>query len=227
MMIQKLKTLIFSTTILTMGAFSAQAMENPWEALDFPITSQKILKQPSYSNEEQTQVYSFCERYNLAEWLVEDVYHEVKGKAFALNEYGVPHVDYIAAFLFYNKRRVPGEFQLLYDLFTKMPVDKRKDAFSELNAWAAYGTGRTLGEFYVDSEGKEEAIDFSRMRDEKTTRIQTIKINLLHKRISPTQSGVNELEQSCYDEIEKLRIENGRIRLEDKLLTLPYEPKRM
>lgn len=182
-MILKSKIFVFSTIFLVASTFSAHAM---WQKDEDPFAdlrgNTKILPSdttPTYSVEERIRVETFCQHYNFADWFTNDIYEMVKGKSSTFNEYGVPNLYYDAACLFYNKRRVPGEFSLLYDLFTQIPFNKREAAFEWLNACAAYGTGPTLAEFYI-VKGKEDDSEVARDQIEGVVSLEQHLFSLPH-----------------------------------------------
>lgn len=149
-MAKKFKTLIFLMTFLTCSAFSAHAMvsEEADHELNVPTRSAPSAVDPR----EEEEVRAFFSHYDFPDFLREGVYSQVKGKAFELNEYGVPNLDFTAALMLYNKRRVPEEFSLLFDLFTKTPLEKRQPLWEDLNAFAEVGSkGAQLCEFYYYS----------------------------------------------------------------------------
>ncbi|MBA3813290.1 MAG: hypothetical protein H0X26_02165 [Alphaproteobacteria bacterium] len=149
-----MRTIIFSAALLTMSGFSVQAMGSDSEDEPTIHPSNKyhhpgIWKQ---LNDEENKVRTFCARYTCLKNFANIIYWEVKGQADVLNKYGVPTLDYTAAFILYTRQRKPDEFKLLFDLFTKMPQDKRSDAFEELNIRAQHlSSGFLLSEHYYDS----------------------------------------------------------------------------
>ena len=156
-MAKKLKTLIFSMTFLTCSVFSAHAMlsegTDPESDATMNISARPIF--PAVDPREEEKVHAFFSHYDFPDFLREGVYSQVKGKAFELNQYGVPHLDYMAALLLYNKRRIPAEFGLLFDLFTKTPLENREKIWGDLVAWQAVGSkGPALYEILYDSDGK-------------------------------------------------------------------------
>jgi len=152
-MAKKLKTLIFSMTFLTCSAFSAHAILS--EGTDRELNVLQRSAPPAVDPREEEKVQAFFSHYDFPDFLREGVYSQVKGKAFELNQYGVPHLDYMAALLLYNKRRIPPEFGLLFDLFTKTPLENREKIWGDLVAWQAVGSkGPALYEILYDSDDK-------------------------------------------------------------------------
>lgn len=193
-MIIKWKSLIFTIAFLVIATFSAQAMENP--------------------EDEKTRVSAFCKRYNLGEDVTMEVCDKVKGIAFELNGFGVPHLYFEAAYLFYYNRRVPGEFQLLYDVAAKMPKKnkKRKMGMSCLMTYTRAGTDPQFFEFYIDPEGKEV-----------TNIANLITENLCMEEVKTFYEA--KYKSLAYERAVELLIEKKVIKhLTEKLLELPYEP---
>ena len=115
-MIQKSKTLIFSTAFLIMSTLSAHAMENVKE-----VKEQKTRQKRTKSQRpERSEKYS------------NKVYRSIPEKPIELNQFGVPPFEYEGAILFYSKRINQGNFTPLFNLFTKIPVEKRSSALKDL-----------------------------------------------------------------------------------------------
>lgn len=216
-MTQIWKNLIFTGTFLAISTFSAQAMEDEITCIHA---------------DEKTRVHAFCKKYKCDETFEGNVYKSVKGEAFQLNHYGVTHLHYKAAFLYYSKWRTPGYFQLLYDLFTMMPLEKREDAFSYLNACPALYSGRTLAEFYIEPDGEEACSEEDTLKKMISSQIITedelgkLIVNIVKEERLSVIWHQADIFKKAFDHLQK---EKGIkiISLEEKLLALPYEPYQM
>jgi hypothetical protein len=109
---------------------------------------------------ELEDVRLFCTKYNLyrADWgdvedFAQEIQTELKRSVSPNNQFGAPDLDWVAAFYFYNNRRVEGEFGLLADLFKKISIENREPAFYSLNAWAAY---KSIGPMLCKIKGLKE-----------------------------------------------------------------------
>lgn len=151
-MVKKFKTLIFSMTFLTCSAFSVHAMFSEEADLELNVPTRSI--SPAVDSEEEGKVEAFFSRYPFfKDDLITRISSEVKGKAFDLNEWGVPNLDFTAALLLYSDRRDPEEFGLLFDLFHRAPSEKRGSLWENLNAFVSTGSqGAHLCEFYYDAD---------------------------------------------------------------------------
>lgn len=112
-MFQKSRTLIFSTAVLMMGTFCAYGME---AEVKEPAKKSRI-RQP---RPERSELYK------------KTAYQPLQGNIIELNEFGVAPNEYEKAIAYYSKRCNKEKFDVLFNLFRNIPVDKRSDALKNL-----------------------------------------------------------------------------------------------
>lgn len=112
-MFQKSRTLIFSTAVLMMGTFCAHGME---AEVKEPAKKSRI-RQP---RPERSELYK------------NKVSQPFQEKIIELNEFGVAPNEYEKVISYYSQRGNREKFDVLFNLFKNIPVDKRSDALKNL-----------------------------------------------------------------------------------------------
>lgn len=153
-MVKKFKILICSTTFLACSAFSAHAMSSD-EGDDYEVTCSVPAPAVVVDQEERVRVDAFCAKYKFQPAFTQELHERVRGRASALNKYGVSNLDYEAAVLLYSRLRSPNHMNLLIDLFTKTPVEHRQAIWNTLVQWQTdQSAGHPLYDFYYNSHGE-------------------------------------------------------------------------
>lgn len=231
-MMSQWKYLVFTTAFIAIPTFSAQTMENPLEDDNHSKAVQQ--QDPDYSGLEYlktlAKVQYFCKKYKLPGSLMNEIFRKNdKETVFKLNKYGVPNLYWDTAFSFYSKNRESGTFQLLYDLFTMMPSEKREAAFSYLNASLAFYSGKSLAEFYIDPEGEEACFAEHTLKKMISSNIITedelvkLMFNIVKEKDLSIIWAQDDIAEEAFNRLQKEK-DIKIISLQEKLLKLPYQP---